>query len=451
MVEKKTQIAVIIIGILVGILAFVLPMTSFVKVLGALVVVIAILRKVEIGVFLVVALTPFSPSTMPLVGLVILCAISLVLKLFWDKDFKLRWGNIEVCILFFAIMLVYASVTSFAFQSSIRIMLVFGSFLLFYVILYNTITSKRALYGLIVVGAFSALLVGLYGIYQQYFGAVMEQSWIDVEMFEDLSMRVYSTWENPNVLGEYLVLWIPISFGLMWSVRQWFHKIVFAGVTGVLLLCMVFTLSRGSWLGLMLAMAVFAIMSSKILVLLGGIGVLSLPFALPAHIINRFLSIGNLQDTSTSYRVSIWQGALRMAQDYWPSGIGVGSEAFAKIYPRYALSGAAFALHAHNFYIQVLAEVGVFGVLALILVLFAFYKNIFASYWDTQDKFLSTFLIAGCAGMTGFLLNGLFDNVWYNYRMVLVFWTMIALSAVACNLAKETGADKHDKSSTCGK
>ena len=56
-----------------------------------------------------------------------------------------------------------------------------------------------------------------------------------------------------------------------------------------------------------------------------------LPFVLPETIINRFLSIGNMADSSTSYRVYIWLGTIAMLKDYWFCGIGPGAAAFNQV------------------------------------------------------------------------------------------------------------------------
>ena len=44
------------------------------------------------------------------------------------------------------------------------------------------------------------------------------------------------------------------------------------------------------------------------------------------------------------------------------------------------------------------------------------------------------------AGMFGYLLQGMFDNVWYNYRIVFMFYIILALTASAVLLKRE--ADK---------
>src|SRR5699024_991064 len=97
---------------------------------------------------------------------------------------------------------------------------------------------------------------------------------------------------------------------------------------------------------------------------LWGLMLLILPFVpmfLPESIINRFASIGDMGDSSTSYRVYIWMGTLNMLKDFWLSGIGMGSEAFTAVYPFYSYN-AVVAPHSHNLFLQILVEAGVVGI-----------------------------------------------------------------------------------------
>jgi O-antigen ligase len=171
---------------------------------------------------------------------------------------------------------------------------------------------------------------------------------------------------------------------------------------------------------------------------------LVLPFIVPQTIIGRISSIGNLKDTSSAYRVAIWLGSINVIKKYWPSGIGLGSEVFSRIYPRNAISGAAYALHAHNLYLQIFVETGIVGILSFSILIFMFYRSTISAYLRTKDKFLSTLLASICAGMTGYLFQGLTDNIWYNYRMVLIFWMLLGFSAVAVRLVKSEAEAQAD-------
>ena len=73
----------------------------------------------------------------------------------------------------------------------------------------------------------------------------------------------------------------------------------------------------------MLSCFVLAILFDKRLIWLGIIALIAAPFVLPQTILERFMSIGNMQDTSTSYRVYIWLGTIAMLKDYFFCGIGL--------------------------------------------------------------------------------------------------------------------------------
>ena len=59
-----------------------------------------------------------------------------------------------------------------------------------------------------------------------------------------------------------------------------------------------------------------------------------LPFIIPQTIVDRIMSVGNMEDKSTSYRVYIWDRYARNDEALWLGGIGMGEAAF----PEYILS-----------------------------------------------------------------------------------------------------------------
>ena len=125
---------------------------------------------------------------------------------------------------------------------------------------------------------------------------------------------------------------------------------------------------------------------------------------------------------------------MRMLKDYGLSGVGLGSGAFNAVYPYYALS-AVVAPHPHNLFLEVLCESGIIGLLMFLLCVACFYRAL--GKCRKANKKLYTVAVALGGGMTGYLLQGMFDNVWYNYRIFFFFFIMLGMSAVIGQLAKE--------------
>ncbi|SHH48496.1 O-antigen ligase family protein [Tepidibacter thalassicus] len=406
-----------------------------------------ILSRLEVMIFLTVFLVPFIPTKV-LLGIISLNVVLFLVKRMYDNNFKLVCTPMDIFMILFSMTVVYSGLTSFTVKSSLSIGILYILFILFYFVAENTIKSYDSIYYAFVFMVFAGFLVSLYGIYQHFTLADTVQAWVDTEMFEDIKSRVYSTLDNPNVLGEYLVLLIPMSIALFWESKKNSQRLIFIVTTITMIVCLVFTYSRGAWLGLMLALFIFVVFLDKRLILLGVVALLIMPFVLPPSIINRFASIGNIQDSSSAYRISIWLGSLGIVKDYWISGIGMGTEVFKMIYSRYALS-AAYALHSHNLYIQLLIEFGIVGFSLFILMIGVFYKKLIISY-KKKSKFISTFMIALCSGLGGYLLQGLVDNIWYNYKVVFTFWIIITFGMVCYNLInQDLGRISYDKCDSC--
>ncbi len=391
--------------------------------------------KVEFGVFVTLFLAPIVP-TMLVVGLCLLCLMSLLTKALTTKKFTWQLDGMGLMVIVMILIYLLASVISFAPFKSVQIWAVYLAFMLFYFVIINTIKTKSQFFNLLKVFAISAVFVCLYGIAQYIFGWNVTQAWMDEEMFEDIKMRIYSTLENPNVLGEYILLTLPVCISLMWTAKKTLPRIVYGGMSLILALALILTFSRGCWLGIMAAAAIFITFVAGKLWGLALIALPVIPFILPESIINRFTSIGDMSDSSTSYRVYIWMGTLLMLKDFWISGIGPGTEAFTQVYPFYSYNGIV-APHPHNLFLQIITESGVLGLAAFLLLLFLFFKNLAVGcqYFGKGNKF-SVVIVGIASAVAGFLLQGMFDNCFYNYRVFMIFWAVLAIGIAGCRIAR---------------
>ena len=149
-----------------------------------------------------------------------------------------------------------------------------------------------------------------------------------------------------------------------------------------------FSYSRGAWLGAAAAgVALVAVLPRRwwaglALVAAGGALALVLLQAglLPAGIANRLADVAdfttvtdvrgvNINDANFAIveRLAHWQAAEGMARDNPWLGVGLGN--YGAAYPRYALLNWPNALgHAHMIYLNVLAETGVVGLIAYLLL-----------------------------------------------------------------------------------
>ena len=311
-----------------------------------------------------------------------------------------------------------------------------AAFILFAVVLYNSVDSREQLDLLLTCAVLAGAAVSCYGILQYIFRwGYQSEAWVDSDMFSTIQFRVSSTLINPNMLGQYLILTISLGGAKLLSAKGWAGRIFWLGCCGVMCLCMILTFSRGAWLGLLFAGAAFFVLLNPRLMLLAPAALAALYFVLPQSVIERFTSIGNLTDASTSYRVYIWMGTLAMLKDYWLCGIGPGTEAFNMVYPAYSYNGI-IAPHSHNLFLQIVCDAGVAALAVFVILLFVYFRMLCAALHRERDWTGRLYQIAFTAGVFGFLVQAMTDYSFYNYRVLFVFWSWLAMGALCARRSK---------------
>ena len=122
-------------------------------------------------------------------------------------------------------------------------------------------------------------------------------------------------------------------------------------------------------------------------------------------------------------------GSIGLLRHFWFSGIGPGTPAFNRIYPYYSYS-TIIAPHSHNLYLQTFIEYGLAGIVSFLTICCVFFQRAFHTvkeYGENKEKII---VVAMIAGMTGYLIQSVFDYTFYNYRMILIFYTYLCFSSL---------------------
>lgn len=448
--DEKTKgalrlIAAAAVGAVCGAMLYVMPILGVLVPFAAFGMLLVLEYPIT-GVYAAVFIAPLIPfSSMPLAGICIWTILSLIIKSLSDKNFKWKREGIGTALVLFLAVLFISSVFSFAPKGSLIVWAMYFVFISFYFAVINTMDTKEQIYGLLRLFVISGILVAVYGIMQYAFGWTITNAWIDEEMFEEETMRVYSTLGNPNVLGEYLLLVLPVAvvFFLKDKAKS-LSKWVYAAFFAICFLCLILTQSRGCWLGFMVSVALFVTFYEGRWWGFIPLVICAMPFVLPQTVIERLLSIGDMGDSSTSYRVFIWMGAMGIVRNYFMGGIGMGEAAFSEVYPLFSYN-AIIAPHSHNTYLQLLVEGGIPALGIFIAVLAVFFKTAHNGYRVNDKKSADSAMILGLsAGVAGFLFQSMFDYTFYNYRVMAVLFMLMGITAALARTAKEGASEKEN-------
>ena len=263
-----------------------------------------------------------------------------------------------------------------------------GAFLMLFVLVQG-LRDWRMVQAMVLAWLAVTLAIGVFQIYSWHFSEAVSDgqlgevasrlatSWRDVSELSTLGevRRAFGTTSGAAVYGINLLLALPMVFYQLRVAKRRPVWLFWAGGVGIVLYNIMLTNTRAVFL--FCAVLVLAILVTRLyrltLVSTIGLGVALTVVAieLPASIWNRVLNPDayRLENaTNLSWRFELWQAALRLGSENWLTGIGVGNRTeITKL-----LDPTRFEadwIMAHNEYLQIFYELGIFGLLVFLAFL----------------------------------------------------------------------------------
>jgi O-antigen ligase len=244
-------------------------------------------------------------------------------------------------------------------------------------------------------------------------------------------MRAYGTFEQPNALAGYLGMLLPL--GIAFACRAAPERPVVTVATVIIGVAIIATLSRGSWVGSALGLGLMGLVwsatSRRVLLGVAAIGCVGLMLGvaglLPASMSDRLATmaenflvfdVSKVEVTPTNFslvqRMALWQAGWEMAIDH--PLVGIGPANYEAVYDRYSLWGWAEGLpHAHNYYLNTFAELGIVGLLVFLGFCVTAALRTSRGIRETQDpaSVRRVFLIGVLGALVAFSVHNMFDNM----------------------------------------
>jgi hypothetical protein len=217
-------------------------------------------------------------------------------------------------------------------------------------------------------------------------------------------------------------------------------RVVRGGAAALLGLAVVFSFTRGIWLALLAALAIFvwafAPRAAPAVVGIGAAAILTV-LLVPSSLRTRALSMA---DAGTNVeRLLLWETAWNMLRDRPLLGVGIGN--YRRHQGDYIRSEVPLRMtrtHAHNIWLQAAVERGVLGMLALLWLAVAVVGEAFRAVGRLPAGGLPHALAAGSfAALSGFLIDGFVQNNFGDSQVALLFW-LVAGIVVVCGRSGST-------------
>jgi O-antigen ligase len=328
-------------------------------------------------------------------------------------------------------------------------------FAVVYLLAAKTLQHRHVRWALIALFAAAIFEVGL--------GAFQFSRQVGPEAFALFGrfVRAYGTFRQPNPYAGYLGYLMPVALSLaIGATAGWRTSgktsllllgLLLASVSLLLLIGIGLSWSRGAWLSAASAVVVVvafrsrrAMLISVSIIVVACVIILVLgPAVLPTAISGRVAAFSGyfigpdpatteITDANFSVleRLAHWKAGVQMFSTAPWIGLGIGNYGVA--YPQFALPHWYDPLgHAHNLYINFLAETGVLGAVAFLLL----WVSVAVFAWRqtrSQNLWLSS-LALGLLGTVVYLtLHNLFDNLFVQHlqlQLALLLGAVAALTA----------------------
>ena len=253
--------------------------------------------------------------------------------------------------------------------------------------------------------------------------------------------RVYGPgglYEDNNDYAILLNLALPMLFYFGQKEKQRWLRYTFYLFSFTSLITILFTYSRGGFIGLCLALIFMALKSRYKITGLIGVAVLGVVFFsfAPKEVLNRVNTIqgASENDSSAQQRLRAWAVCLKIAADRPFTGVGVRN--ILLVYGRYG--DPLDTRVAHNSYLQIVADCGIPGLALFLLLLFVTYRRLSKSRkilmkYDPNSKLIS-YAHGMQVGMIGYMSSAFFASK----EDVELIYTVFALGVSCIVIARET-------------
>jgi O-antigen ligase len=227
-----------------------------------------------------------------------------------------------------------------------------------------------------------------------------------------------STFGNPDELAYYLIVAVPFALALREQTRRHALRWGLLGVVALFVAGVFLSASRGG----ILTLCVVAVMWWLRDVRRGRLGFWFLAaavvvFALvPSHVWMRTSTLANYsEDASAMGRIWTMQAGWRMFLHRPWGGMGAGT--FALAFPSYGPQDATYAMAAHNSFVQVLAEDGLFALVAFVIAIAAAAAKL---RWQVSQR-VEPMVAALSCGLVAFVLSSLTAGIALSWP---IYWTL---------------------------
>jgi O-antigen ligase len=352
--------------------------------------------------------------------------LKLIIK---NREYKFKENNFILPVILFSLTIIISGIGNW--HGEILDNKYFYSFIFFFIIV-NELNRKKDIKIIIYLLFLSAIVSNFYGLYQYFYLNIDRVTGFNSALAFGLFQAIFTA---------IIILYL---FFYKFKTKSNFILLILVLVSFANL---ILSQTRGAWLSFIGAIIFLGFMKSKKILIFIMISAIILTLFMPATYVNRFKSSFDLEynlqnNRSNSVRMGLWLTALKMFKDNPINGIGLDNFRNAYI-NNYTIEGIRPFDHAHNNLLNFLAELGAFGFLAFIFLMWNVVIELCKYYKKEENKKIKFFYLSSIIIFIIYHLHGLTEYNFGDTEPLHFFWFLIALNVVIYN--NLTGVELNEK------
>ncbi|MDD5680512.1 MAG: O-antigen ligase family protein [Candidatus Omnitrophica bacterium] len=304
---------------------------------------------------------------------------------------------------------------------------------LIFIIMIDTVRTKKYLKAVVTAILLSCALMGADGLWQYFTGYDFLRHYPIWSSFN----RITASFKFPNGLGGWLITVIPLCVSLaIFNTKEKIFRISGAFLSIILLACLVLNFTKGALVAIIPAFTFLVwnkgdtakkVLLGALLILLFGMGLMTVVGG--KDIIASYVARG----WSAIHRLDLIKMCWKMFLDRPFFGHGINT--FMSIFEEYS-SGLTFSgiSYAHNCYMQILAETGIFGLLSFLWMIGALFVSSVKNMVKKSEGLVRITQIGILGGLLAYLVHSLVEVNLYALQLAILFYYFLGLAMAVQNI-----------------
>ncbi len=392
----------------------------------------------EASLYLLLFGITFSNSVTEIFAISII--VFFVIKKIASKEYKMPKTQVNLSLYALCAVIFISFLRSAYFSESIRgfLRIIKFVFLFFAITDYFNGDRKRigrAFWAIMAIACFTFLN----GIFQSLSGYDLLRH---KEPIRDVGLlRISGSFVHPNDFGAYIIFVLPLTLCFFSSFIKRSQRAFLFLNCALGAYCLFRTSSRGAFLALIIGIIVYFFIYERKISIVIPLAIILLVVLSP-HGFDRIKSLFAIDRNTVWERTQLWKGTWEMVKVHPFFGFGINT--FSRYFPQYKPSEYWGIMYSHNSYLQMWSEIGIFGLLTFLSMVFTVLRTTLRNMKKKIEKSLEGFMLLGlAAGYIAFLIQSGLDTNLFSLVLTTLFWVMTAYLVSLNKLLEKEIASSH--------